>query len=82
MCVQFFLKNLFYPFLQPGYHRFYGTHKFPLHNIASFMILIVYPVGYPVIYPVIKAIFTKEYGVKRLKTQAYLLNHLYKIKVI
>ena len=42
----------------------------------------VYLVNYPVIYLIIKAIFTKKYGIKRLKTQAYYLNHLDKIKVI
>ena len=30
----------------------------------------------------IKAIFTEKYKVKCLKTQAYLLNYLYKIKAI
>ena len=42
----------------------------------------IYPVSYPVIYPIIKMIFAKEYGVKRLETQAYLLNHPYNMKVI
>ena len=40
------------------------------------------PIIYLVIYSVIKTIFTEEYGVKYLKMQAYLLNHLYKIRVI
>ena len=40
------------------------------------------PVIYLVIYFIIKAIFTQEYKIKYLKTQAYLWNHFYKIKVI
>ena len=39
-------------------------------------------VVYFVIYPVIMAIFAKEYGVKRLKIRAYLLNYPYEMKVI
>ena len=35
-----------------------------------------------VIYPEIKAVFTEEYGVKYLETQACLLNYPYKIGVI
>ena len=46
------------------------------------MVPIVYPVGYPVIHFIIKTIFTKESGVKRLETRAYLLDNLYKIGVI
>ena len=56
--------------------------SFPLYSIASFMVPVVYPVGYPVIYPIIRTIFAKESGVECLKTRAYLLNHLYKIRVI
>ena len=40
------------------------------------------PVIYPVIRFVIRIIFAKESGIKRLKTQAYLLNNPYKIRVI
>ena len=39
-------------------------------------------VVYPVIHFIIKIIFAKEYGVKRLKARARLLNHLHKIRVI
>ena len=46
------------------------------------MVLMVYPVNYPIIYLIIKIIFAKESGIKRLETQAYLLNNLYKIGVI
>ena len=82
MCVQFFLKNPFYPPLQRNYHRFCGTYKFPLYSIASSVVPVVYPINYLVIYFIIRIIFTKEYRFKRLKTQAYLLNHPYKIRVI
>ena len=40
------------------------------------------PVIYLIIYFVIKISFAKEYGIKPLKTQTYLLNRLYKIRVI
>ena len=40
------------------------------------------PMVHPVIYPIIKTIFTKESGIKRLETQAYLLHNPYKIGVI
>ena len=46
------------------------------------MVPVVHPVGYPVIYLIIKTIFAKESGVKRLETQARLLNNPYKIGVI
>ena len=46
------------------------------------MVPVVYPVNYPVIYPIIKTIFAKESKVKRLETQARLLNNPYKIGVI
>ena len=42
----------------------------------------VYPVGYLVIYSIIRIIFAKESGIKRLETRAYLLDNIYKIKVI
>ena len=42
------------------------------------MVLVVYLV----IYPIIRTIFAKESGVKRLETQAYLLDNPYKIRVI
>ena len=46
------------------------------------MIPVVHPAGYPVIYLIIKTIFAKESGVKRLETQARLLDNPYKIGVI
>ena len=46
------------------------------------MVPVVYSVSYPVIYLIIKTIFTKESGVERLETRAYLLNNPYKIGVI
>ena len=46
------------------------------------MVPVVYLVGYPVIYFIIKTIFAKEYGVKYLEMRIYLLDYLYKIKVI
>ena len=46
------------------------------------MVPVVYLVNYPVIRPIIKIIFAKESGIKRLKTQTYLLNNPYKIGVI
>ena len=42
----------------------------------------IYPVDYPIIYPIIRIILAKKYGIKSLKTQTYLLNYPYKIKVI
>ena len=46
------------------------------------MVPVVHPVSYPVIYFIIKTIFAKESGIKRLETQAYLLNNPYEIGVI
>ena len=46
------------------------------------MVLVVYPVNYLVIYPIMKTIFVKESRVKRLEIRAYLLDYIYKIKVI
>ena len=46
------------------------------------MVPMIYFVNYPVIYPIIKTVFTEKYWIKHLKTQAYLLNHTYKIKII
>ena len=46
------------------------------------MVPVIYPVNYLVIYSIIKIIFAKKYKIKRLKTRAYLLNYLNKIKVI
>ena len=46
------------------------------------MVPVVHPVSYPVIYLIIKTIFAKKNGIKRLKTQARLLNNPYKIGVI
>ena len=72
--VWLFLGYLFYPFLRPGYHRFYGTRRFLLYGIAPSVIFII--------YFIIKTIFAYEYGIKRLKMRIYLLNHLYKIRAI
>ena len=82
MCIQFFIRNPFYPPLRPGYHCLYKPCRLPLHNIASFVISVVYSVGYPIIYPLIRAIFAKECGVERLEARPYLLDYPYKIKVI
>ena len=46
------------------------------------MVFIVYFIDYPVIYFIIKMIFDKECGIKRIEMRAYLLDHLYKIRVI
>ena len=46
------------------------------------MVPVVHPVNYPVIRLIIRTIFAKENGVKRLETQACLLNNPYKIGVI
>ena len=46
------------------------------------MVPVVHPVNYLIICPIIRTIFAKESGVKRLETQAYLLDNPYKIRVI